>query len=1061
MPDPEYTRDFFIHHADDDVAWAEWIACELEQAGYGVILTAWDIRPGHNRLEEIDKALATSRHTLHLLSSEQDAEAVVRTAAQHQGLAGKERALIPIRLRDGDVAGSVAALQPIDLCDVDEDEARRRLLSGVGNSTERVARGGFPNKSAKPVRFPGAEQEVWELRGHRSDPRFTGRDELLADLHRDLRASAIQAITGLGGLGKTQVAIEYAFRHGGSYDLIWWIRAEDPATLRGDYVELAKELGLPFDTDDQAIAALRQSLRRRRNWLLLFDNAEDPKELLPLLPEKLTGHVLITSRKPEWPHVQVRHLDMLTVPAAVEYLRQWGRMSDADTARELAEALGCLPLALAQAASVIADGMSAAEYLEHLRKESPALFAAGSHQETIASTWRVSFDRLADRSPAAVALFRLAAFLGAEAIPLDQLVPVTGMPAELAEVLKDPFKRVAATKALGEYSLAKTGDGLMSIHRIVQAVTRAELGADQTRWAEIALNATSNTFPSEVETPGSWPACETMLAHALSSAEHAQRIEADVTKTSDLLDRIARYLLARGRLERAASVVETALKSAGFSADALDYLRCRNTQGLILLSRGDFPGARQAQEEVYRARIQKLGAHDVDTLRAGRDFVEALFRQGHWAQATEVQNELVDAFTAILGAEDLESVTAVAYQATLIGAAGLYREARTLEERVVEMRFRLLGEEHTDTLKANANLAATLRALGEFRQARTIQEHVLAARKRILGDEHPHTLDANANLASTLRELGEFRQARTLEEHVLTARKRILGDEHPHTLTANAHLAITLNMLGESHEARTIQEHVFTASQRILGDEHPHTLTANANLADTLRRLGEYRQARTMQEHVLTARKRILGDEHPDTLTANANLAATLRELGEYRQARTLEEHVLTARKRILGDEHPDTLTANAHLAATLHALGEYRQARTMQEHVLTARKRILGDEHPDTLTVIAHLAITLNALEETADARLLLREALDISVRAHGKKNPLTSRMAMELASVFSSPHEANAKKAIIVQHLSWLSKEPPGNLSGEQKTIKERIKGLLFGGGKAGKRRQPKGRK
>nr|WP_062335673.1 FxSxx-COOH system tetratricopeptide repeat protein [Herbidospora sakaeratensis] len=1058
MPDPEYTRDFFIHHADDDVAWAEWIACELEKAGYGVILTAWDIRPGHNRLEEIDKALATSRHTLHLLSSEQDAEALVRTAAQHQGLAGKERALIPIRLRDGDVAGSVAALQPIDLCDVDENEARRRLLGGVESQVERVARAGFPNKSAKPVRFPGAEQEVWELRGHRSDPRFTGRDELLADLHRDLRASAIQAITGLGGLGKTQVAIEYAFRHGGSYDLVWWIRAEDPATLRGDYVELAKELGLPFDTDDQAIAALRQSLRGRKNWLLIFDNAEDPKELLPLLPDKLTGHVLITSRRPEWPHAQARHLDVVTVPAAVEYLRQWGRVSDPDTAAELAEALGCLPLALAQAASVIADGMSAAEYLDHLRKESPALFAAGNHQETIASTWRVSFDRLADRSPAAVALFRLAAFLGAEAIPLDQLVPVGGMPAELTEVLEDPFKRLAATKALGEYSLAKTGDGLMSIHRMVQAVTRTELGADQPRWAEIALDAMNTMFPSEVGIPASWPACETMLAHALASAGHAQRFEADITKTSDLLDRIARYLLARGRLERAASVVEDALTSA---RRLPDYLRCRNTQGLILLARGDVHGARQAQEEVYRARIEQLGAHDVDTLRAGRDFVEALYLQGHWAQATEVQNELVDAFTAILGEEDLETVTAVAYQGTLIRAAGLYRKTRALEERVVETRCRLLGDEHPDTLNANANLAATLLALGEFGEARTIQEHVLTARKRILGEEHHHTLIAKADLAITLRALGELHEARTMEEDVLTTRKRILGDEHPDTLNANANLASALRALGEFREARTMQEHVLAASQRILGDQHPLTINANGHLAATLRALGEFREARTIEEQVLTACKRILGDEHPDTLNANAHLAATLRALGEFREARTIEEQVLTARKRILGDEHPHTISANSQLAATLRALGEFGEARTIQEHVLTARKRILGDEHPDTLNAIVNLASTLNALEETADARLLLREALEISLRAHGKKNPLTSKMAMELASVFSSPHEANAQKAIILQYLSWLSKEPPSNLSGEQKGIKERIKAFLFGGGKAGKRRPPKGKK
>uniref|UniRef100_UPI000832CFD9 FxSxx-COOH system tetratricopeptide repeat protein n=1 Tax=Herbidospora mongoliensis TaxID=688067 RepID=UPI000832CFD9 len=765
MPDTEYTRDFFIHHADSDVAWAEWIASELENAGYGVILTAWDIRPGHNRFDEMDKALSTSRHTLLVLPVDHDSEVAARTAAHYQGLQGKERALIPIRVGDRDVPPSIASLVAIELGDVtDETEARRRLVEGLADRVDRVPRAGFPNKSAKQVRFPGTADQVYELRGHRADPGFTGRDELMAELYRDLRsgrsASAIQAITGLGGLGKTQIAIEYADRHGAAYDLVWWVRAEDSATLRGDYVELAKELGLPFDTDDQAIAALRQLLRRRKNWLLIFDNAEDSGELLSLLPEKHTGHVLITSRRPKWPYVQNRLLDVLPVPAATKYLVQTGGISDAGTAKDLAEALGCLPLALAQAASVIADSMPATEYLDHLHKQSPELFAqeaAGNHQATIASTWRVSFDRLADRSSAAVALFRLAAFLGAEAIPLHRISPVPGMPIELAETLNDTFKCLRAAQALGEYSLAKTGDGLMSIHRMVQTVTRTELGADEKHWAGIALAAMSTTFPREVREPESWPTCETMLAHALASAQHARRLRVGTTETVDLLDRIARYLLVRGRLDRAAAVVEDALTTAGqLPSDTPEYLRCRNAQGLILHSRGDYHGARQAQEEVYQARVQQLGAHDVDTLRAGLDLVEAFYRQGHWAQATTMQNELVDAFTAVLGAEHLETVTAVAYQATLLRAAGQYHQARVLEEQVADTRGRLLGDEHPDTLLAIVNLASTLRTQGELSEARTMQEQALDARQRLLGPEHPDTLDAIGNLASTLRTQGEL-----------------------------------------------------------------------------------------------------------------------------------------------------------------------------------------------------------------------------------------------------------------------------------------------------------------
>ena len=407
MSGPDYAVDFFVSHADVDAQWAEWIAAELENAGYGVIVKAWDFRPGEDLLARHDEALAACRHTVCVLSSPYvESEVAARTAALSQGLEGKERALIPVRVADCTAPPLMGSIIPIDLSGVDdEDEARRRLLAGVADRVDRLPRGGYPGAAATRVRFPGVQHEVWELRGHRPDPYFTGRDDELAALYRALRGgsptAAIQVITGLGGIGKSRLAVEYAFRYGTAYDLVWWIRAEDPATLRSDYVELAQALGLPSEQDDQAVAALRQELRRRRDWLLIFDNAEEPDDLFRLLPDRHSGHVLITTRRREWPHAETRHLGVLSARAAVEYLQRRGKVADAGTAGELADALGRLPLALAQAASVIADGMPASDYLGLLREQSPELFAEGhieDHHVTIDSTWRVSVDRLAHRS---------------------------------------------------------------------------------------------------------------------------------------------------------------------------------------------------------------------------------------------------------------------------------------------------------------------------------------------------------------------------------------------------------------------------------------------------------------------------------------------------------------------------------------------------------------------------------------------------------------------------------------------------------------------------------------
>ena len=945
----------------------------------------------------------------------------------------------------------MAPIIAIDLVDVDaEDEARHRLLTGVADRAERVARGGFPRSRAAQVRFPNSPQEVWDLRGHRADPHFIGRDDVLSSLSRDLRAgrptSAVQVITGLGGQGKTGLVVEYAYRYAGVYDLVWWIRAEDPATLRGDYVELAAELGLPAEKDDQAIAALRRELRRRRDWLLIFDNAEDPDELFPLLPDRHSGHVLVTSRRRDWPHAETRHLDVLSRQAAGEYLQRRGRMADRNAAEDIADALGCLPLALVQAASVIAEGMRAADYLGLLRQQFSKLFAEGHSADrdtTIATTWRVSVDRLARRSAAALALFRLTAFLAADAIPLARLTATELMPPELAEVLSDPLRLAQATAALGEYSLADTADGLLSIHRLVQAVTRSELHGEAPYWASMALSVIVTAFPGNEQDPTTWEACEGILPHAFASTGHAVELHVDTIGTVRLLDRVTLYLLARGRIGSA----EVALKQAFAVAEPLDrrgraYLSCRNTYGQLLFAQGDYPGARAIQEETYRARTEVLGPADPDTLRAGRDLVQTLYFQGHRVQATRLHDQLVEMFTAALGPDDLETITAQAYLATILHDAGQYARARVIEEQVVEARARLLGEEHPDTLTAKGNLASTLGDMGELKEARAIKEEVVEARTRLLGEEHPQTLGAKINLAAAMGSLGELKQARVIEEQVVEARTRVLGDEHPDTLAAEANLAAAMGHLGELGQARVLAEHVVEARIRVLGEEHPDTLFAKGNYAGMLRDLGELEQARVLAEHVVEAETRVLGEEHPDTLTSKAALAVTLSRMGKLEQARILADHVVEAQARVLGEEHTRTLWTKARLAAILHELGELEQARIVAEQVMDAQIRALGGEHAQTLAAVALLATILAAQKKDEEAASLLNRSLEVALRVFGKKHTVTTEAAWRLVEN-CQPHQAAKKRALTIQYLSWLTHEPPDHLTGSQKQIKANLKG------------------
>ena len=250
--------------------------------------------------------------------------------------------------------------------------------------------------------------------------------------------------------------------------------------------------------------------------------------------------------------------------------------------------------------------MRAADYRDLLLQQAPRLFAEGHTPDrtmTVATTWRVSVDRLAQRSAAALALFRLSAFLAADAVPLARLPATAQMPPELTAALSDPIELSKATAALGEFSLAETAEGLLSMHRLVQAVTRAELGADASHWVGIALAAITAAFPEQEQDPAEWPGCEEVLAHALACAGHAVELGTDTSAALRLLDRVARYLLARGRLDLAGAVLDQAFTAAGpLGHDDPVYLSCRNTYGRLLFEWGDYATARAVQEEVYQAR---------------------------------------------------------------------------------------------------------------------------------------------------------------------------------------------------------------------------------------------------------------------------------------------------------------------------------------------------------------------------------------------------------------------------------------------------------------------------
>jgi hypothetical protein len=494
--EPQSEWDFFVSYTQTDRAWAEWIAWTLEEDGHRVLVQAWDFVPGSNWIQGMQAGVQDAARTIAVLSDEYlksvfaSAEWQAAWASDPSGLARK---LLPVGISDCPREGLLAGVVSIDLFGQSEAVARarlRRMVAGaLAGRVKPEVKPGFPGAGRampRPARFPGALPEIWNVPAR--NPRFTGREpelDHLADVLAAGSAITVQAVRGLGGVGKTQLATEYAHVHATSYDLVWWIAAEEPAAIPDQFTALAARLGLEPVADPDALRAqVHDQLRTIPGWLLIFDNADlvdDIQAWLPPgpLPPGVPGHVIITTRRGGFAAVgEVMDLDVISLPDAVQMLHARVPALGQEIGEQIAKELGQLPLALEQAAAYLdRSQIPGAEYLALLRERAPEVHARGQvagRPDTIATLWDISVGHITELNPAAVQLLGMCAYLAPEPVPLDLF---TGhpdlLPQPLASVAADPLAFNDALMVLVDYSLAKRTPAGLQLHRLVQATIRA------------------------------------------------------------------------------------------------------------------------------------------------------------------------------------------------------------------------------------------------------------------------------------------------------------------------------------------------------------------------------------------------------------------------------------------------------------------------------------------------------------------------------------------------------------------------------------------------------------
>jgi transcriptional regulator with XRE-family HTH domain len=612
-------------------------------------------------------------------------------------------------------------------------------------------------------RLPGTIPRVWNIPVR--NPGFTGRDDLLAEVRERLLAgdrAVVQALHGMGGVGKTQLAAEYAHRFAGTYDLAWWINAERGGLIGDQFAALGLTLGcIPAAAGTEAVrSSVLATLRERGPWLLVFDNAETPADVTPWLPGG-GGHVLITSRERGWAEIAVPvEVDVLARAESVAILQHRVTGLTGDDADRLAAELGDLPLAVTQAAGFMADtGTPAGEYLGLLQTRAGQLLAQGapgSYPRSLAAATGLTADRLAAEDPAAAELASLCAFMAPEPIPEEVFTgAVSLLPDDLAARAADPLAWRQTLAHLARQSLARIDHRGLVMHRLTQAILRDRLTPAQTaatRTCTETILAASN--PGDPPNPATWPRWGRLMPHVLA---------ADLAATDNpRLRELTRY--------------------------ACWYM----------LERGD---TRTPYALMSRLRLEwcgRLGEDHEHVLMAAHYLAWALLEMGRFAESRELNQEILERRRRVLGEDHSDTLHSAHNLAIDLRMLGEVQAARDMDQDTLDRYRRILGQDHPSTLRSATILADDLRELDEVEAAHDMDQDTLDRRRRALGEEHPDTLRSATKLAIDLRMLGEVQAARDLDHDILDRQRRVLGENHPETRRTANDLAADLRTLGEA-----------------------------------------------------------------------------------------------------------------------------------------------------------------------------------------------------------------------------------------------------------------------